>query len=94
MISKENISKLCKLSRLEFEDHEFDKLVSDIENIMKFTNQVSNHEFANTFDNSYDTTHNHDRNNIHVNYEKCSHDQIMSGGTNKNGFFFVKHFSK
>ena len=94
MISKENISKLCKLSRLEFEDHEFDKLVSDIENIMKFTNQVSNHEFANTFDNSYDTTHNHDRNNIHVNYEKCSHDQIMSGGTNKNEFFFVKHFSK
>ena len=46
---------------------EFNLLTSDIENIMKFTNQVSNHEFANTFDNSYDTTHNHDRNNIHVN---------------------------
>ena len=94
MIGKDKISKLCTLSRLEFEDHEFEKLVSDIENIMKFTDQVANHEFSNTFDNSYDVTHNHDKKNIHVNYEKCSHEQIMSGGTDKNGFFFVKHFSK
>ena len=95
MIDKSEVLKLFKLSRLEFQDDEIPKVVSDIQNIMKFTDQVANHEFSNVFANSYDVAHKSIRNdNIHTNYEKCSHEQIMSGATNKNGFFFVKHFSK
>ena len=96
MIDKNEILKLFKLSRLEFQDNEIPKVVSDIQNIMKFTDQVANHEFSDIFANSYDNVHNLKRNNnnIHPNYEKCSHEEIMSGATNKNGFFFVKHFSK
>jgi len=95
LIDKSEILKLFKLSRLEFQDHEIPKVVSDIQNIMKFTDRVANHEFSNVFDNSYDVSHRSFRNNnIRANYEKCSHEQIMSGANNKNGFFFVKHFSK
>lgn len=88
-ISKDEILRLAKLSRLEFSEDEIMGLLKDMKNIMKLTAKVEEYE--------NDKIYNDSSINIHQDYEKpeydaCTRDEILSGGINKNGFFFIKKY--
>ena len=40
-VSKEEVKHLAKLSRLEFDDKELDKITNDLSSIVEFANQLS-----------------------------------------------------
>lgn len=85
-ISKDEILKLAKLSRLEFSEDETKKLLKDIGNIMELTSKIEK------YDSSEVTYDNIQRDYEKPEYDSCTHDEILSGGINKNGFFFVKKY--
>lgn len=89
MLSREDILRLANLSRLELSESEIVKLLEDMENIMEFTSKVSKYE--------NDEIPCDCRVNIHRDYEKseydkCTREEVLSGGMGKNGFFFVKKY--
>lgn len=88
-ISKDEILKLANFSRLEFSEDEIKKFIIDIENIMEFTFKVAQYK-----NNEIPCDCNI---NTHRDYEKPKYDnfpqkEILSGGINKNGFFFIKKY--
>ena len=88
-ISKDEILKLAKLSRLEFSEDEIPKLLKDMENIMEFTYKVSKYENNEI---PCDCNINSHRDYEKPEYDNCTHDEILSGGINKNSFFFIKKY--
>ena len=91
MVNREEFLKLCKLSRLEFSDDEIPKLMESMDSIINFSSKVSECEDSSISpDCNINSAH---RELSNIEYEKCSRDELLSGGTNRDGFFFVKNHS-
>lgn len=91
MVNREEFLKLCKLSRLEFTDDEIPKLMEGMDSIINFGNKVSECKDSSIApDCDINFAH---REVTDINYEKCNRDELLSGGMNRDGFFFVKNHS-
>lgn len=90
-VSKEEFLKLCHLSRLEFNDDEVPKLMESMDSIINFSSKISEYEDSSI---TPDCNVNFDSRGLSdIKYEKCDRDELLSGGTNRDGFFFVKNNS-
>ena len=89
MISKDEMIKLTKFSRLEFSEKELPKLIKDLENIMEFTSKVSEYKCDDNCDECKIKSHSQ---NVTPVYPHCTQNELLSGGIGKNGFFFVKKY--
>lgn len=91
MVNKEEFLKLCEISRLEFSERELPRLLKDMDSLVNYTKKVSECNDSSLTPDCVRRTH---RGNDDIEYEKCTREQLLSGGIQKGGFFFVKNYSK
>ncbi|MCL2311506.1 MAG: aspartyl/glutamyl-tRNA amidotransferase subunit C [Firmicutes bacterium] len=86
MVSRDEILNLAKLSRLEFTEKELVKLEREMDNIIKFTDKISQYDCSSVQCNCKNSK----TKMCCCVYEKCNRDELLRNTNSKNGFFFIK----
>jgi aspartyl-tRNA(Asn)/glutamyl-tRNA(Gln) amidotransferase subunit C len=87
MITKEEIKKLCDLSRIEIKEEEQDKLQQDIEGILSYVSQIKDAEVA-SLESAVSAEKNTFRKDEVVNEPGFYTDDLLNLAPKKEGKFF------